>query len=442
MKNPGSNTILCSLLIFLFALIIHLPAYAQEAASQSKTRIDRLNHRMVPSTLALNAAHIFGPDQELDRIAATGVRYVRHGTGWQGIETTKGVYDFSKYEAFYNDMAKRGIGVIFILAYNNPLYEPHGAREILTDEGRAGFAAFASAFVGHFKGKNILWEIWNEPNTRVFWGTPPNSERIATEYVKLVKMAIPAMRKADPEAIILAGAVSSLWSKSYEWMTYVFKQGILEEDFDGWSLHPYGLKRPEDYIGAYDTVRNLMKEHGKISVLPPLLNSERGFPIHQDEGFVGGGVDSTMQEEYKAGHYVRQYLVDLLCDVRLTVWYQWTGKGYGITENGKELPAYKASQILVQELSGYQFTKQLDTGSSLDFVMEFENAKGKRKWVAWTTQPAGETPDKITPHPLHMKYGKSSATLTDIYGKTKPLNAKKGILPIPVSGHPVYVSLK
>ena len=106
---------------------------------------------------------------------------------------------------------------------------------------------FAAELVKHYKGRNIIWEIWNEPNTMTFWGRHGkvgNSPQYAREYTDLVRAAVPAMKKANPDCVILAGSVSNMWSESYKWMSYCFADGMLDIHWDIWSVHPYGVKAP------------------------------------------------------------------------------------------------------------------------------------------------------------------------------------------------------
>ena len=49
-----------------------------------------------------------------------------------------------------------------------------------------------------YKGKGIIWELWNEPNGD-FWSPHPNVD----DYAKLVEVAIPAMRQEDPNVLIV-----------------------------------------------------------------------------------------------------------------------------------------------------------------------------------------------------------------------------------------------
>lgn len=93
-----------------------------------------------------------GNDAELDRIAAAGC-------------------------------LQRGIRPLYILDYGNSLYE--SGNTVRTTAGRAGFAAYARAAAAYFKGKGILWEIWNEPNGAQFWHAPASTQ----EYLDLVKAA-------------------------------------------------------------------------------------------------------------------------------------------------------------------------------------------------------------------------------------------------------------
>ncbi len=54
------------------------------------------------------------------------------------------------------------IRIVFILDYGNDLYGGGNAHHF--DAGRAAFARFAAAAARHYRGKGIIWEIWNEPN--------------------------------------------------------------------------------------------------------------------------------------------------------------------------------------------------------------------------------------------------------------------------------------
>ena len=136
----------------------------------------------------------------------------------------------------------RGLRAIYILDYRNPLY---GNPET-TEEGREAYARWAAASARHFQGRNVIWEIWNEPNVGFWKGNGKlNSPQFADDYVTLVKKTVPAMRAADPDCYILGGSVSCLWRDSFKWVEEAFKQGLLQTGINALSVHPYGFPYPE-----------------------------------------------------------------------------------------------------------------------------------------------------------------------------------------------------
>ncbi|HUU69511.1 MAG TPA: cellulase family glycosylhydrolase, partial [Planctomycetota bacterium] len=139
------------------------------------------------------------PAKDLDMIQAAGFRFIRMDFTWQGIEKEKGKYAFEPYDQLTDGLEKRGIRALYILDYSNPLYEKE--RSVQTDEGRAAFARFAATAAERYKGRGIVWELWNEPNI-FFWQPQPSTDA----YMALAKAAFPAMRAADPNAFLVAPA--------------------------------------------------------------------------------------------------------------------------------------------------------------------------------------------------------------------------------------------
>lgn len=393
----------------------------------------------IPTNMAVQ---LKGPDmnpETLDKVRDLGMTCVRRGFIWEGIEKEKGVYDFSAYDKFVKECKERGLTIIAPLAFNNKLYG-----HVKDEPGRAAYAAWAAEMARRYKGENIYWEIWNEPNTMTFWGKhgkKGNSAEYAKEYTDLVKATIPAMRKADPDCIILAGSVSNMWTESYKWMGYCFAEGMLKEKWDVWSVHPYGLKAPEDYIEAYAITRKLMKDAGG-PVDRPWMNSERGFPLGKKEGYAGG--DESMAYEYQAWHLVRQYLIDLLEGVNLTSWYEWSGKeGFALYRPNDPTPAYNACKVFVDQLRGYKLDKRLETKEPRDFVLRFTNPAGEVKLVAWTAPPPMQAPDKIVPHSISVPVeATGSLEAADIYGVKSSVPVKGGAVEIALTGAPQYLTLK
>jgi hypothetical protein len=380
---------------------------------------------------------------DLDQIKALGLTYVRHGFIWESIEKEKDIYDFSYYDRLVKDCKARGLKIVGCIAFNNiKIYGVHAKDE----PARSAYARFAAALVNHYKGYNIIWEIWNEPNVMTFWGRHGgvgNSEQYATEYLGLVKATVAAMRATDPNCVILGGSVSNMWTESYKWMNFAFQKGLLKTGISALSVHPYGVKSPEDYIKAYDTTRKMMLNAG--GPMLPLINSERGFPLGKMEGFAGG--DSSQQYQYQAWHIVRQYLVDKYLSVNGTIWYEWIGAGnekdFSLYQPGSPLPIFTACKVLIEQLNGYHLDKRLATGSNRDFILKFTHPSGAVKLVAWTAPPPMTSPDKIVPHLVSIPIEKSGEIETvDLYGNKGKLLSKGRSIAVQLSGAPQYISMK
>ena len=229
--------------------------------------------------------HITGPDSDWVELAAGGGKFVRGGLEWPGIEQTEGVYDFTVADQMVEALEAHGLWMIWGLWYNNPLYPPATS----TEEGRIAYANYAAAMAEHFAGRNVIFEIWNEPNVG-FWREgigEMNSVEFAQEYMALVDETVPAMRAADPTCYILGGAVSCLWPNSFVWLEECLSLGLLESGINVLSVHPYGFGRPEMCIdesqpGAsagqygYGALRELMAQYGGAAF--PVVNSECGYP--------------------------------------------------------------------------------------------------------------------------------------------------------------------
>ena len=374
----------------------------------------------------------------LDAVRGAGFRLVRRGFHWEAIEKAKGVYDFAGYDAFLDEARKRGLRVLGCIAFGNKLYGP-----VREPAGRDAYAAFAAALARRYKDHGILWEIWNEPNTMTFWGRhgrKGNTEAYAVEYTDLVKKTVPAMREADPGCLVLAGSVSCLWSESYVWIDACFQHGIREAGFDAWSVHPYSSKSPEENIPKYAHTRSILRKYGAAEV--PFLNSERGYPIRKAEGWAGG--PDSLAPEFQAWHLVRQHLVDLLCGVRATVWYEWSGDEFGLVPSpGKPRPALLAARVLAEQLDGYAFVKRLPLENPADFALLFEKVSGEQKAAVWTAPPDGQSPDRAVPHVVELAVpGAGTVVVCDLYGKTSTAAAKDGRISVTLAGAPQYVALR
>jgi hypothetical protein len=67
------------------------------------------------------------------------------------------------------------------------------------------FATYAETTVARYKDVIRHWEVWNEPNHPVYWNGPADK---LERYVRLLRAAYRAIKRADPAAVVLNGGLT------------------------------------------------------------------------------------------------------------------------------------------------------------------------------------------------------------------------------------------
>jgi hypothetical protein len=348
---------------------------------------------VIPAGVGVNIHFVTGHERDLDLITNAGFRFVRMDFSWEATERKAGVYDWTEYDELTAHLEQRGLRALYILDYVNGLYEPMvDARRAVGEaapekhvasprhpESVAAFARWAAAAAVHFRGRHILWEIYNEPNGD-FWRPKPD----AAEYTTLALATARAIREAEPSATIVAPAMSGF---DWKYMESFLQSGVLEF-LDGVSVHPYRAPNqpPETAAADYKRLRELIdrfapeSKRGKI----PILSGEWGYASNT----------RGVSLETQAAFAVRQQLCNLLNGVPLSIWYDWKNDGHDAADNEQNFgtvkedlepkPAYTALKTMTAELSGYRLERRLDGLAESDFVLVFVNGAGERKAAAWT----------------------------------------------------------
>ena len=390
----------------------------------------------------VNIHFVKGHEKDLDMIAAGGFRFIRMDLLWEDTERSKGTYDWTAYDELTSNLEKRGLRAIYILCYSNPLYEDTVSFKE-TDSGRElkdigspqhaesieAFARWSAAAAKHFRGKNIIWEIWNEPNVS-YWRPVPD----VSLYNALALATAKAVKEADPDARIIGPATSKIP------MTFIgafLASGILDY-IDGVSVHPYRdySLSPETAAREYDQLRKLIDRYapaGKKDI--PMISSEWGYASATK------GVSVKKQAEYA----VRMQLANLMNGIPLSIWYDWKNDGDNpddfehncgtVTSALHPKPAYDALRTLNFQLKGFTFSKRIDLKNDNDYVLIFRNEKGETKISGWTTEPE---------HSVIIEYKVPAgvhATAIDGYGKTLKLKIQKNNLVPDLGALPQYITL-
>ncbi len=340
-----------------------------------------MNDGLVPEPLGVNI-HFTDPQAgEMEMLAEGGFRWVRMDFAWSGIEREKGKYDFSAYDRLMAALRPHGIRAVFILDYSNRFYDDGNSPS--SDEGRAAFAKWAAAAADHFRGQNILWEMYNEPNIG-FWRPKPDAD----QYIKLALAVGQAIRQVAPDELYVGPATSTM---DFEFLEKCFRAGLLDY-WAGVTVHPYRQQAPETVADDYARLRGLIKQYAPQGKKVPILSGEWGY----------SSAWSGLDEPAQGKRLPRQWLINLANDVPVSIWYDWHDDGtdpkepehhFGTVHHEyrggqrpvyEPKPAYLAAKTLSTQLGGCRFNKRLCTGNPDEYVLLFAGKEDERL-VAWTT---------------------------------------------------------
>lgn len=372
------------LLFFLFVFIFNSSALG-----------DSLPQSVVPLGFGVATHFRNSPGlSEIKLMKGAGISIARTCLEWSNVEKEKGVFDFDPYLSLVDQLNAAGIQPLIILAYGNRLYDqslPPFHDGINTESSRMAFARYAAAAAMAFRDKNVLWEIWNEPNLKNYWRPEPSP----SEYVDMTILAANAIKSVDKNASVFAISLSGFTKKAFSYLEGCLKLNIL--DFvDGISIHPYRRKNPETVLTDYDKLNSLLVKYNQSKKDIKVICSEWGYSSNVE-------VDIQSQGDYA----VRMYLLNLSSGIPVTIWYDWRDDGYNLnnrqdnfglfTKQDGPKPSYFTLKKMNSELNGFRLVRRQQSTNSDDWVLLFEN-ETQKKLVFWTTGAPHQIKVSLTPN--------------------------------------------
>lgn len=242
---------------------------AATALAAAATSLSHAQHATPPlwetkSPFGAQTVWPVNPDFEFyaDRMQDARIEWTRFDLLWWSLaELEPGVFNFTSpnypgYENWnvdraINQLVERGIEPFPILCYGSPHYDNQVGP--FSDEGRAAFAEYCYQAASRYADTVTYWEIWNEPNLSQFWGRDPDP----ADYARLVQAAAPRILEANPDAVIVGGAVAGT---AIPFLQTAFQHGLLDV-VDVITVHPYRIAPPESINGEIQTIRNMIAQH-------------------------------------------------------------------------------------------------------------------------------------------------------------------------------------
>lgn len=221
----------------------------------------------------------------LTAVQQMGATTVRISITWAYVERVQNVYDWAPVDRIVNSALKHKLSPLGIIAYSPAWAAAPGATGLPARPASAAqYGAFAGKVASRYQGKMAAYEIWNEPNLNIYFKPAPDP----AGYTGLLKAAYPAIKAADPGALVVGGvlaggAVDSPTSMSPpNFVSGMYKAGA-RGYFDALSFHPYGHAPFDDATVTENSstrqiieVRKLMVDNGDTN--KQIWGTEYGQP--------------------------------------------------------------------------------------------------------------------------------------------------------------------
>jgi len=200
--------------------------------------------------------HYFGQDQ--GRINAmvrgAGFDWVKQQIRWEFYEPSRGQYDLGSLDEVVNNANAAGINLLFSVV-TSPGWARADGRHDGPPDNLNDFGDFVGTLASRYKGRVKAYEIWNEQNFSREWGGGTIN---AGAYVEMLKVAYTRIKQADPDAIVVSGAltptgvmdpnvaVDDVW---YLDQMYQYQGGIIKQYCDAIGAHATGYNNaPDDWV--------------------------------------------------------------------------------------------------------------------------------------------------------------------------------------------------
>ena len=262
----------------------------------------------------------------LSYVTGAGFNWIKLQVRWGdgGLEDVKGQYNLGGLDGAVNSASAQGLRVLLSVVtaprWANPAVT--GPPADFNDLGR-----FMGQLASRYAGKVQAYEVWNEENLLVEWNGRPIS---AAAYVEMLGISYRAIKAADPNAVVVAGALTPTGATNANGMddrTYLRQMydAGLRGVSDAIGVHPSGFGNPPDasfpsgnrpdkgwddhpsffFRNTMEDYHNIMADYGDGS--KQLWPTEFGWCIADPSALEGRQYCSYNSEAARASYFVTAY---------------------------------------------------------------------------------------------------------------------------------------
>ena len=266
--------------------------------------------------------------QAYGRVRFGALRLWDAGVAWNDLETSPGVYDWSRLDSLVSAAQAHGTKVMLVLAMTPSFY---AAQPSLPPRDLGAYRAFVRAVMTRyrdFQGQRgiVEYQVWNEGNVPTFWTGSPRQLAQLTRIVHQVRAAV------DPGATVVAPSFAVRLEGQRRWVSAYESQRVggrpvwRDYDVNALSLYPmatYGSRTggPEDAVGLLGGIRHRLAAAG-VPRRMPLWATEinYGLPSGAPPGHLAAAPISAQRQ---AANVIRTYLLAAASGIGRVYWYRY-----------------------------------------------------------------------------------------------------------------------
>lgn len=231
--------------------------------------------------------------KDMELLKRSGINLLRISFGWDGIETQKDNYTWGFWDDYVRiAVDEYGITLIPYICYT-PAWNSTGDTTNFwnhTPKDYEEFGEFVFDLVTRFKDRIKSWELWNEADIKAYWSGD------AEDYARLTKIGSQAVRRADPNAIVVLAGLAG----HTEFIRTLFRDFDLSPYVDVVNLHSYcetwEEKPLESLVGYVNTVADIIKTYGNNQ---SIWMAEVGYSTYRKpDGYVSDQYWCTYEYEH------------------------------------------------------------------------------------------------------------------------------------------------
>lgn len=278
----------------------------------------------IPIGPGLFGLHVNDPVGHFPTVPFGTVRLWDNGTTWRELQPTPTTWDFTALDAQVAKLRAARKDIVMVLGVT-----PKWASKRPKEAGNYGpgtaaeprdirtWRAYVRKLAIRYKGKINKWELYNEPNVKLFFSGQPK------DMVNMAREAWTQLKQIDRANTVISPGVAIRTDNSPKWLdAYLALGGGRYANAIAVHFYVRARQRPEHTIGYLATVRKIMIAR-KVNTLP-LWNTESGYGRATPEVATNEIYTGSTAMAYVA----RTYVLMAAGNVARSYWYGWDQRGF------------------------------------------------------------------------------------------------------------------